>query len=180
MPFNINDIRASMSLDGARPTLFMVEIQNPYNGLAGLKIPISVRAASIPARTFGQIPVPYFGRTINLRGDPQYDAWSVGILNDEDFVIREAFEQWCDAINAPEDNVARDPGLAYKSSAIVTQFSKTGETIRRYRFDGIFPVQVGDINLNWGAQNQVEEFGVTFAVDKWVSLPSVTSIGSQG
>lgn len=177
MAFNVNDIRANLALDGARPTQFMVEITNPFEGLTALKSPVLVKAASIPASNMSPIEVPYFGRPIKLAGDRTYDNWGVQIINDEDFVLRDAFEQWHWAINSPEGNLRANPGLGYKSQAIVSQFGKTGSIIRRYRFDGIFPTQVGEIGLNWGAVNQVEEFGVTFAVDKWVTLPGPTGDG---
>jgi hypothetical protein len=177
MAFNVNEIRANLQLDGARPTQFMVEINNPYDGATALKAPFLVKAATIPASTIGQVEVPYFGRSIKLRGDRTYDNWAVQVINDEDFILRNSFEIWHHEMNTPEGNVAQEAGLGYKSTAIVSQFGKTGSIIRRYRFDGIFPVLVGDIGLNWGAVNTVEEFGVVFSVDKWVPLPSVTGNG---
>jgi hypothetical protein len=49
----------------------------------------------------------------------------------------------------------------------VTQFSKTGLPIRTYNFVGIFPIAVDAIDLDWGTNDAVEEFGVTFAYDYW-------------
>lgn len=177
MAFNVNEIRANLQLDGARPTQFMVEITNPFDGVTALKSPFLVKAASLPASNIGQIEVPYFGRPIKLAGDRQYDNWGVQVINDEDFVMKDAMEIWHHEINSPEGNLRANPGLGYKSTAIVSQFGKTGSIIRRYRFDGIFPLAVGEIGLNWGAVNQVEEFGIMFAVDKWVPLPGLTGDG---
>jgi hypothetical protein len=179
MSFNVNDIRANLALDGARPTQFMVEITNPFDGATALKAPFLVKASSIPASNLGLVEIPYFGRPIKLAGDRTYDNWGVRVINDEDFVLRDSFERWHALINTPTGNVRDEDaaGLNYKSQAIVSQFGKTGSIIRRYRFDGIFPLSVGEIALDWGAVNTVEEFTVIFAVDKWVPLPSSTGDG---
>jgi hypothetical protein len=155
----------------------MVEITNPYDPRTALKSPVLVKAASLPASQIGVIEVPYFGRPIKFRGDRVYDNWSVQVINDEDFILRDAFEIWMHEMNSPEGNIAAEASLNYKSQAIVSQFSKAGNIIRRYRFDGIFPLQVGDIGLNWGAVNTIEEFGVSFAVDKWVPIAGTTGDG---
>ena len=177
MPFNINDIRSSLSLDGSRPTMFMVEIVNPFNNSVTLQTPLLVKAASMPVRNLGVAEVPYFGRPIKLAGDATYDPWQVVILNDEDFLLKNAFEQWTHAINSPTGNIRANPGLGYKSNATVTQFAKTGDMIRQYTMNGIFPIQVGGIQLDWGATNRVEEFGVVFSVDFWEPIASSTGDG---
>ncbi|AGS81071.1 tail tube protein [Caulobacter phage Cr30] len=171
--FNINELRANLSLDGARPSQFIVEIQNPFNSSATLKTPFLVEATSIPGRNLGRASAFYFGREIKFGGDSTYDDWGVQIINDEDFILRNAMEEWASSINSPEGNIRREPGLTYKSSAIVSQLSKTGDIIRRYRFQGIFPVNISDIALAWSAQNQIERFSVTFSVDEWIPLDGV-------
>ena len=57
--------------------------------------------------------------------------------------------------------------LLYKSTAQVQQFSKTGVPIREYTFNGIFPVEVSTIDLDWNATDSIQEFQVTFAYDWW-------------
>lgn len=170
MAFNINEIRSQLSLGGARNTLFQVTIQNPANGAADIKIPFLVRAAQIPASTLGLIEVPYFGRKIRLAGDRTFADWTVTVINDEDFLIRNAMEQWSNQIQTHQGNL-RNFGSAspsaYKAQAQVTQFSKTGQPIRTYTFNGIFPTEVSPIEMDWNATDTIEEFTVTFQYDWW-------------
>jgi hypothetical protein len=170
MAFNVNDIRSQLTLGGARNTLFQVTLSNPANSIADIKVPFMCRATNIPEATLGVIEVPYFGRRVRLAGDRQFGQWQVQIINDEDFLIRNAMEEWSNQINTLQGNLrgfgAASP-LLYKSSAQVTQFSKTGIPIREYSFNGIFPVEVSAIALDWSAQDQIEEFTVTFAYDWW-------------
>lgn len=170
MAFNINEIRSQLSLGGARNSLFQVTIQNPANGAADVKVPFLVRAAQIPASTLGLIEVPYFGRKIRLAGDRTFADWTVTVINDEDFAIRNAMEQWSNQIQTFQTNVREfntaSPS-AYKAQAQVTQFSKTGQAIRTYTFNGIFPTEVSPIDLDWNATDSIEEFTVTFQYDWW-------------
>jgi len=170
MAFNINEIRSQLSLGGARNSLFQVTIQNPANGAADVKVPFLVRATSIPASTLGLIEVPYFGRKIRLAGDRTFADWTVTVINDEDFTIRNAMEQWSNQIQTFQTNVrdfATASPSAYKAQAQVTQFSKTGQALRTYTFNGIFPTEVSPIELDWNATDTIEEFTVTFQYDWW-------------
>lgn len=170
MAFNINEIRSQLTLGGARSSLFQVQITNPVNGVADIKVPFMVRATTIPEATLGVIEVPYFGRKIRLAGDRTYGTWTVQIINDEDFLIRNALEEWSNKIQTFEGNV-RDFGssspLQYKQTASVIQYSKTGTPIREYKFNGIFPTTIASIDMDWNTTDAIEEFSVTFAYDWW-------------
>lgn len=170
MAFNVNEIRSQLNFGGARNSLFQVTIQNPANGVADVKVPFLVRAAQIPAATLGVIEVPYFGRKVRMAGDRTFAEWQVTVINDEDFLIRNAMEEWSNKINKFQTNL-RDfqsaSPLQYKANAQVTQFSKTGEALRTYTFNGIFPIEVSPIELDWNATDTLEEFTVTFVYDWW-------------
>jgi hypothetical protein len=177
MAFNVNEIRSQLTLGGARGSLFQVTFSNPANSVADIKVPFMVRAAQIPESTLGTIEVPYFGRKVRLAGDRTFGDWSVTIINDEDFLIRNAMEEWSNRINSLEGNLrvfgAAAP-LLYKSTAEVTQFSKTGVPIRSYKFNGIYPSSVSSIDLNWADTDSIEEFQVTFQYDWWEVSGGIT------
>lgn len=182
--FNINRFRAEgLVRGGARPTNFTVTLTFPdlvnVPGAAS-KAQLLITAAKLPESILGEVPVPYFGRTIKLAGNRQYDDWDVTILNDEDFLLRNVFEAWHNAINTTVSN-RLDPRVAnispalggsYKTTALVTQFSKEGPggidsdgAIKTYKFEGLFPIMVSDIPLNAADINQIESFQVRFAYD---------------
>lgn len=170
MAFNVNEIRSQLTLGGARSSLFQVTFSNPANGIADIKVPFMVKASSIPESRLGVIEVPYFGRKVRMAGDRTFDQWQVTVINDEDFLIRNAMEEWSNKINSLQGNLRNFSSaspLQYKSQAQVTQFSKTGVPIREYTFYGVFPVDIASIPLDWGSTDQIEDFGVTFAYDWW-------------
>ena len=180
MAFNVNEIRSQLTLGGARGSLFQVAFSNPANSVADVKAPFLIRSAQIPESTLGTIEIPYFGRKVRLAGDRTFGDWSVTVINDEDFLIRNAMEEWSNAINSLQ-GILRSFGsaapLLYKSTAEVTQFSKTGVPIRSYKFNGIFPSAVSAIDLNWGDTDSIEEFQVTFQYDWWEVSGGVTGNG---
>lgn len=177
MAFNINEIRGQLTLGGARPALFQVTITNPVNPVADLKVPFLVRAAQLPESQLGVVQIPYFGRRIKIAGDRVFGDWAVTVMNDEDFLIRNAMETWNNAINSYEGNIntlgSGAPAL-YKSQATVTQYGKAGEVLRTYQFNGIFPSRVTAIDLDWDSTDRIEQFNVVFQYDNFEVLPGIT------
>jgi len=178
MAFNINEMRSQLVYGGARQNLFQVRINNPANASGDLKTPFMVQAAQIPESTLGVIPVFYFGRQMKLAGDRTFGDWTVTVINDEDFLIRNAMEEWSNRINRLERNV-RDINR-YKSNATVIQYAKDGTPIREYKFNGIFPSVISPIELDWASTDQIESFQVTFSYDYWtVSGGTTDRAGGQ-
>jgi hypothetical protein len=166
MSFNINEFKSQLVGGGARPTLFRVQITNPILPVADIKVPFMVKTAGLPASNLGFYEVPYFGRFVKYAGDRTFEPWTVTVINDEDFAIRNAMEAWSNAINSHDSNTRALP-QNYKSNAIITQFSKNGTALRTYVFEGIYPESIEGITMSWEAVNQIEEFNVTFQYDLW-------------
>jgi hypothetical protein len=154
-----------------------IGIVDPSNALK--KARFTCRAAEIPDSTIASIEVPYFGRKIKVAGERTFSDWSVTIMNDEDFVVRSMFEAWSNQLNKLEGNFRTNQLSAeqYKVDLYVTQFSKSGDTLRSYRFVGAFPTVISNISLGWDTQNAIEEFSVNFAYDYW--LPEDEKLSSK-
>lgn len=165
MSFSINDIKSQFQFGGARQNQFQVQITNKGNSVADIKTPFLVSAASLPGLQLGTIQVPYFGRFMKLAGDRVYPEWVVTVMNDEDFLIRNAMEEWSNKINSFTGNIRTLKD--YKSRAQVTQLDKSGKNIRTYQFEGLWPSQITPIDLDWGANDQFESFQVVFEYDEW-------------
>ena len=174
MAFNVTEFRANMIGDGARPNLFEVTMRFPQltidSSAAATKLTFMAKAAQLPGSTVGTVPVYYFGRELKFAGNRTFADWTVTIINDEDFLTRNALESWMNAINSHEGNV-RDMramnSVNYTVDAFVKQFSKTGEILKEYKFVGMFPVDVAPIDVDWGSNDSIEEFTATFAYQWW-------------
>ena len=171
---NITEFRSRLAGGGARSNLFEVEIAFPEELGINLtdvsdKVPFLVKAAEIPASNLGNIPVPYRGRVLPVAGDRTFDPWTVTIINDTDFIIRDAMEKWSNSINDLQTAQGSIDPAVYQRSAFVKQLSREGtgpgdpeKTLRTYKFEGIYPNTVSSIPLDFCATDQIEEFQVTF------------------
>jgi hypothetical protein len=180
MAFTVQDFRSQLKYDGARPNLFECTITFPTGvvsepAASQEQFTFMCRAASIPGSTVAPISLAYFGREIKVAGNRVYPDWAVTIVNDEDFKVRNAFEQWMNALNSARFNL-RDAGMVnnafYQQDAYVRQYGKAGNLLKEYKLIGVFPTDISPIDLNWASNNTVEEYGVTFAYQWWEELPS--------
>ena len=163
MTFNINDIRGNLRYGGARPALFEARVVGPGGLIPNFNF--MCKATSLPESTVSNIPVPYFGRQIKIAGNRTYADWSVTVINDEDFAVRDSFERWHSYINSIQTNVSAVQPSTYKTQANVIQYGKDGTPLRQYTFVGLFPTSISAIGLDWATADQIEEFQVTFSYD---------------
>jgi len=184
MVFRVQEFRAQMNYDGARPNLFQCELTFPQlAGGAQQQFTFMARAASLPGDTVNPIPMYYFGRELKFSGNRTFPEWTVTIINDEDFQVRNAFEDWMSGLNSHVGNL-RNPAFikgdgGYQQDGYVTQFGKTGDVIKRYKFVGLFPLDIGPIELDWGSNDTIEEYAVTFAYQWWES-DTTDTVGNTG
>lgn len=177
MAFNVNEFRSNLIGDGARPNLFSVTLTFPSfvnNGsAAGQKTTFMAKASQLQGSSIGSIPMYYFGREMKFAGNRTFADWSLQIINDEDFLIRNALEEWSNGINSHVSNIRAAGGStspsAYTVDAVVTQYGKTGDILKTYNFIGMFPVDIAPIDLSWQDNDAIEEYGVTFSYQYWES-----------
>ena len=163
---NIDDFKANLLGGGARPNQFRVTITPPPGIAIGLDVrrtSFLVTASNLPASTLGEIAVPFRGRNIYVSGDrPAPEAWTTTFMNDTDFMIRNAMERWQNGINNMSDNEGLSNPVDYQVDAFVDQLDRNGNTLKSYTLRGAFPTEVAAIDLNYGTNDEVETFGVTF------------------
>lgn len=175
MAFNVNEFRSQMVGDGARPNLFEVQMPFPAFALPGnaqQKLTFMCKTAQLPGSTVNTVPVQYFGRELKFAGNRTFQDWTISVINDEDFVIRNAFERWLNGMNSHALNI-RNPAAAtpsgYTVDAGVTQYGKGGNTLKKYKFIGVFPTDLSPIDVDWGSNDTIEEFSVTLSYQWWES-----------
>ena len=175
---SIVDFRSRLKGGGARSNLFEVQMSFPDFAKpvseALNDIPFLVKAAEIPASNIGNIPVPFRGRVLPIAGDRTFDPWTVTIINDTNFRLRDVMERWSDGINDIQTAQGTTNPEEYQTKATVLQLSRGLDTngkvvssanipiLREYDFIGIYPNDISAIPLDHGATDTIEEFQVTF------------------
>jgi len=162
---SINDFKAKLSGGGARPNQFKVVMPFPGYAQVGGEIEdlaFLCQATTLPAMTIGTFTVPFRGRAIKVAGDRTIATWSVTVLNDTDFKLRNAFERWQNGINSMSDNEGLTNPGDYQVDAFVDQLDRNGATIKSYTLRGAFPNDITSITLGMGTNDSIETFDVTF------------------
>lgn len=177
MSFEITNFRSKMIGDGARPNLFDVNIRfapsvNAGTNSAEQDIKFMAKSAQLPGSTVGIAPVFYFGRELKFAGNRTFTDWTVQIINDENFRIRDALERWMSSINSHVANKRSTTGVSpldYTGTGKVFQYNKAGGVSKYYNFVGMFPIDIAPIDLDWGSNDSIEEYAVTFAYQYWTA-----------
>jgi len=191
---SISQFKSALVGGGARPNLFEVEFtQGSFpNGVkfdqGKDNFKFLAKAASLPASVNASIDVPFRGRIFKVAGDRTVENWNITVINDEDFAIRTAFEEWMQVINRLENGLGSSNPQSYMRNARVHQLGKgtkitsftkennsstyggsDGEAARlqTYEFQDIWPVNVSSIDLSFDNSDQIEEFTVEFAVQSF-------------
>ena len=198
----LNDFKNRMSGGGARPNLFECEINFPTAAFSGdgnantlsEKTRFLVKAAALPGSTINVIDIPFRGRNLKIAGDRTFDPWTITVINDVDFTIRNAFERWMNYMNKHEDNSGELNPVNYQKDMKVYQLGKAGvdvnmssndnmNILKSYAFYGTFPTSISAIDLSYDQADTIEEFTVDLQVQWWDALDtsgnSILGSGTQ-
>jgi len=166
----VDDFKAKLKGGGARPNLFKATINFP--AYAGRDVEITsflCEAAQLPGSIMGVITVPFRGRQLKIAGDRTFDTWTPTIINDTDFAVRDAMERWMNGINAHKANTGLTAPVDYNADLLVEQLDRDESVLKTYNFRGCFPTNISPVDLNYGANDEIERFQVEFQVQYWES-----------
>jgi len=166
----VDDFKSKLKGGGARPNLFNVKMNFPAYALGDAELTsFMCKAAALPASTVNTITVPFRGRQLKIAGDRTFETWTVTVINDTDFAIRDAMERWMNGINSHNANTGFNDPAEYQTDLSVEQLDKDGIVLKTYNFRSCFPTSVGAIELSYETVDTVEEFTVEFQVQYWES-----------
>ena len=176
---NISAFKSALIGGGARPNLFEVELTTLPGDITwdgGENLRYMCKAASLPTSTIANIDVPFRGRIFKVAGDRTFEPWTITIINDENFKIRNAMEEWMDIMSKLDNNLGATDPNAYMTNANVFQLGRgstasaqdnvgsNNAVLKEYEFVDIFPTTVSEIALSYDTGDTIEEFDVEFQV----------------
>ena len=177
----LSQFKSTLLGGGARPNLFEVELTTLPSGITwdAEVFRYLCKAAALPASNIAQIDVPFRGRIFKVAGDRTFDVWQITVINDEDFKIRTAFEEWMDLISKLDNNMGATDPNAYMTNATVYQLGRGSQkssrdnsgssnaVLKEYEFVDIFPTAISAIDLSYDTSDAIEEFTVDFQVQSF-------------
>ena len=178
MASTISNFKSQLKGGGARPNLFEVDVTCATGWVddAEREFKFLCKATSMPTQTIGSVDVPFRGRILKVAGDRTFEPWSVTVINDESFDIRQSFEQWQELINGITSGSGSVAPAAYMSQGTIRQLGRTDIGTREvnakdtgvlytYTVRDIWPSEIGSIDLSYESSDAIEEFTVTFQVN---------------
>ena len=185
----IDDFKANVASDFARPNLFQVDLNFPSGIINNSSLinlgKFTVRAANLPASQVGVIEVPFRGRVLKIAGDRTFEPWTITVQNDSQFALRSAFELWASSIQAYNENFTSASGLGdaddasgYFSDMVVHQLARdvkdgnAPKILKSYKFYNVFPSAIAAIDLDYGNNDAIEEFTVELQTQYWTPVDS--------
>ena len=185
----IDDFKANVAGDFARPNLFQVDLNFPSGIINNSSLinlgKFTVRAANLPASQVGVIEVPFRGRVLKIAGDRTFEPWTITVQNDSNFALRSAFELWASSIQAYNENFTSASGLGdaddasgYFSDMVVHQLARdvkdgnAPKILKSYKFYNVFPSAIAAIDLDYGNNDAIEEFTVELQTQYWTPVDS--------
>lgn len=145
---NLNQFKAELGY-GTRANLFRVNI--------GINT-FLVKAANLPGVQLGDVNVPVLGRTLKLPGDVSFGSWSVTVLNNESFNVRDFLEDWVNTLAE---------GTLLERDIQVVSLDRGGRTLRSATLVGAFPKNLSEISLSYDSADTVTEFTCDFEYQYW-------------
>lgn len=166
----VDDFKSKLRGGGARPNLFKATINFPVYAGGDVELTSFLcKAAALPASSTGVLTVPFRGRQLKIAGDRVFEDWTVTIINDTDFAIRDPMERWLNGINSHSANTGFTNPVDYQADLVVEQLDRDANILKRYNFRGCFPTAVTAITVDYDTVDQLETFDVTFAIQYWES-----------
>lgn len=154
---------------GQRPNKYKIDVQQP-EGVQDLKdMNILCSQASFPGVTVQTIEVYQQGRKLVLPGHTEYDnTWEVTCYQTEGHDLRKELIKWKDHIdNFKQNKHQSNPLDSTSGGTSVTQLDAQGNNAMAYEFQGLFPSDIGQVDLSDESQNQIQTFSVTFTYTSW-------------
>ena len=184
MANSLTKFKSILAGGGARPNLFQVSIDDfpGYSEAVGEQLSFLCKGAQLPESTVGLVEVPFRGRTFKVAGDRTFAPWSITVINDTDFAIRNSMEDWMQTIAQYQDGSGSTLPTDYMRTATVTQLFRNKTDMKstggndisnntnfagRYKFYDIWPTNVSAIDLSYDSSDVIEEFTVEFQVNYW-------------
>ena len=121
----VDDFKSKLVGGGARSNMFKVTCNFPGYAQGDVELTsFMCKGAQFPSSVVAPIMIPFRGRQLQIAGDRTFEPWSITIINDVGFEVRNAFERWMNGINNHNNNTGLSNPTDYQADMIVEQLNK--------------------------------------------------------
>ena len=162
---SIDDFKSNLIGGGARANQYRVIMTTPPAITTLLDInraSFLVKATSLPGQTISEIEVQFRGRQLYLAGDRTFETWTTTVINDTDFMVRNAMERWMSGINDLEENTGLTNVSDYTADIRVEQLDRDDNILKSYVLRNCWPTVIAPIELSYDTVSDIETFDITW------------------
>ena len=176
---NIADFKAQMTGGGARANQFKIFLSFPSfvtalssSDLTSVNKAASIlcKATTLPASTLENVPVMYRGRAVNFAGERTFTPWQIEVYNDENFAVHTALTNWSTGIQSLSTTTGTTNPKDYQCDLEVVQLGRDGRALKTYRIHDAYPLEIGEIALDYETGNAIETFTCQFQYNYYTIL----------
>lgn len=168
--FSVEDFRKSFNKGTASPALFNFTVFG--KGDVGEKLSTRVKTAHLPDLGIETYQHSYNGIPVKYPLQNATDNLSIEVIASSNLLERNFFIEWQKEIidyntssSEPTYNVGYLKDYAHKGQLDLYDVS-TKRTIK-YEFENMWPVNVGQVQLDWSLKDEVIVFPVTLSYSYW-------------
>lgn len=141
------------------------------------ELPMHVKAASIMDQNIQWAPTAYYGKPVKYPTQNSTGDLTLEIVSSGDFWERDFFNIWQNYIidfgiraNNPTFTIGYYDD--YTTEALVEVYNEEGKIVYSITMDGVWPVQVASIGLDWASKDTALTFSVDLEVAYWSAVSS--------
>lgn len=175
-PADITQFRKNFR--GTRNNRFKIIINLPalIGGTSIQDLELYGKATALPTSSIGMIPVPWMGRVIKFSGERTFADWTVQLYDSskQEGDMRKVMMTWLEKMDSARIhdisyNVTSTAEIHWDDLSGNQTSNHSGQTNfkKKVRLTGVFPIDVGELQLSYDNVDQFSEFPVTFAYDFW-------------
>ena len=87
----VDDFKSKLVGGGARPNLYKVTMNYPSYAQGDVELTsFMCKAAQLPASVIAPLEVNFRGRKLQMAGDRTFEPWTITVINDIGFEVRDA------------------------------------------------------------------------------------------
>lgn len=178
--FNVERFKSALTNGGLRPNQFAVQLSFPTyvsgGSFAVTRSPFLVNIAELPGSTINPAAVVYRGREVLFSGDRTFAPWTITVLNDSQLTIRNAIESWMIGMEDLQSKVGRMNAAEYQRNVDIFQLDRNGAVLKSYVLLDAFPIDLSPVALDFGANDQISTFNVTWRYQSFATTNTSASI----
>lgn len=191
MPFNINEMLSTINANGglSKASKFIVRITPPTSLFANHDgdLVFFCDSATLPGLQYAsnEVKMAGYGNTEKRPYAPSFQDVNVTFYNDSDGKVMRFLHLWQQSIYNFNDKTnpnATARGLVNNTFAYpggtngtdgyygvvdIIHYSEDEKEILSYQLDEAYPINIGDIQVDWNMNDQILKIPVTFAYTYW-------------